>query len=179
MAGYYQGDLPVFPGTGVGSEYFRCGGYSLLYQMVGDGDQKFVGDLSAIPNSSRDRKPSDPYDYEVPDGVGYVQATVVPAGDYEVWHRGFYCGTTAYYAHDFRVPFTVEAGKANYIGEVRYLHQFDRSPLGNARFAGALVMVGDEFERDMPLLLEHYPFLKDLEIVRTKADWGLLYKTIE
>ncbi len=179
MAGYYKGDLPIFPGTGVGSEYFRCYGYSLLYQKIGDDAKKFVGDLSGIPSMSRNRKPEDPFDYEVPDGVGYLQATVVPAGDYEVWFRNIVCGTVTYYAHDFRVPFTVAAGKANYLGEVRYLHRFDKSPLGSARFAGAMILVGDEFERDMPLFAERYPFLADYDVVRPSIDWTLLYETVE
>ncbi len=179
MAGYYQGELSVFPGTGVGSEYFRCQGYSLLYQRVGEDAKKFVGDLVAIPDLSRNRKASDPYDYEVPDGVGYVQATVVPAGNYEFWYRSIYCGTTNYYAHDFLVPFTVEAGKANYLGEVRYLHQFGRSPLGNARYEGSLLRVVDELERDLPLLHDQYPFLRDLETVRTEVDWSRLLVPVE
>ncbi len=176
FSGYLEGD-GAFPGSPVDSEDFRCQSYSLLYRGTEAATEAFVGDLSAIPSGGNKSKPEDAYDYDVPKGRGYLSATVLPAGRYELWYRGYYCFQTHYYAHDFTVPFEIVAGSANYFGELQYRHTFDETFLGNVSFDGAIMMIDDtKVERDTELLNTKYPFLETLPVVEIGLEWEKMYE---
>ena len=87
------------------------------------------------------------------DGTGFIETLVLPAGRYEIfkWDLFFNLGTIYWYehsAHDFSIPFTVEPGKINYLGEIT-LDKYD------FRFS-------DARERDFGFLYEIYPNFRNV-----------------
>jgi len=178
FSGVYEGEAKTIPFGGIGSRRFRCQVYSMRYRSVDDREPRIFGNLSAIPSGGARWKPSDPRDYEVDKGLGFVNAIVLPAGKYEVWNYSTYCGVISYGMDGISVPFEVTAGQASYLGEIQYRHEFNES-LGIGGFDGSSVRVVDKMERDLPLLLERYSFLSDYEIVPLAADWRRLYVPID
>ena len=179
ISGHYDGDAPTLPFGGVGSSNPRCYHYNIFFQSVDPSETRLLGDMSAVPSGGAKRGVSADHDFAVPDGIGFLQVLILPAGNYEVHHRNVYCGTTNYYLSDLQVPFTIEAGKASYIGEIQYRHEYGKSILGLAGFAGASVIVKDKMARDLPMLLEKYPFLHAYEISSLDIDWSRLYTPVE
>ncbi len=178
FAGIYTGDGKRFPGTPSLAKDFRCSNYSLLYRGTEPATEAFVGNLSAIPAGQKKMAPEGDgsYDYDVLEGRGYVYATILPAGAYELWYRGYRCGNTDYYDHDFSVPFEVLAGHANYVGELQFRHRFGENFLGTIVFQRADVRLENAADRDVPLLNEKYPFLADLPIRSVDLEWQQMYQ---
>lgn len=92
---------------------------------------------------------------EIPEGntVGYLNAVELPAGDYEFYtYEGqLYLpngGTVTYFPRkEFSWKFKVEAGTANYLGNVN---------ICNIDFINKIITLNDERERDFRLFKEKY-----------------------
>ena len=89
-------------------------------------------------------------------GLGFVETLELPAGSYEIynWQLFFNLGLSQWYERatvTVSIPFRVEAGKLNYLGEIaldNYVFKFR-----------------DMRERDLKIAFGNYPFLEKAELV--------------
>lgn len=103
-------------------------------------------------------------DYELDDRTGNVFALPLQPGDYEFYNVRFYFyrytgSITITAKEDFAVPFTIEKGKAHYIGEFVAYGLYGRNIFGLPVPAGGYFVHRDNFERDGPMLRAKYPAL--------------------
>jgi hypothetical protein len=95
------------------------------------------------------------------DGEGQVQIQHLEPGKYEIYTfnitKGWGLGgtQTTMPSKDFSIPFTVEAGKALYIGEFMLVH----GPSDSPQF-----IVSDKHERDIPIAQKQDPNLRPTAI---------------
>ena len=98
---------------------FRCSFYQLVYKKVG-AEVETRGNLSAIPDGGLSWNEGDPSDFLVADGQGFVTATILPAGEYEIFMYNAMCGLTHYFSDEYSILFEVKPGVINYAGELAY-----------------------------------------------------------
>ncbi len=90
-------------------------------------------------------------------GTGFVDTLEFPAGEYEIyrWELWYNLGTFGQWTETpgkiFSIPFRVEAGKLNYLGEIA---------LASYRFE-----FKDMHERDLTIVYKEHPDLKNAELV--------------
>jgi hypothetical protein len=129
------------PASGKGLAVFsltandRPGNFTIAYRSVG-GDAKGDVSLHTLRN---------PLDWRDP--RGRLVVIELPAGSYEFYN---WAGLRARSTDRFSIPFSIEPGKATYLGNVH----FDV-------FSGVYgVRVSDRSSRDLPALFERYPNLQ-------------------
>ncbi len=147
-------------------EKFNYSSYSLSFQSLND--EKLLGSISIPTSRFLGRKNADPY-FKLEAGRGYVFVIPLPPGDYEfrdflLSHKGGYATTYWSAREKFSIPFTIESGKAIYIGEVKVIHLFAKNLFGISVPDGGVFVGSDQSERDIPLLKKSYPFLDPVEI---------------
>ena len=102
-----------------------------------------------------------PRDFDNEDENGAVFVRAVPAGDYEIYNfsiiafRGF-AGIAISSKTDFSIPFSIQAGKASYVGSFKaYPADEGSKSLISQLFTypdvGIYFVVTDESERDIPI----------------------------
>jgi len=154
------------------TENHRCESYQMVYRYLEESSERVSGQLSAVPKGKNDWTLDNEHDYEVDDGLGFVAATLLPAGRYEIYFFSNICRGTSYYAADeFSIPFEITPGVATYVGEILYRHRFYEN------FAGVTVPNAPDItfrmdpERDMPLLRSKYSFIDELELEIVELPW--------
>ena len=144
----------------------------MIYRYLEESDERTAGQLSAIPKGENNWTPDDPHDYEVDEGLGYVAATLLPAGRYEVYFYSNTCRATSYYASEaFSIPFEVKPGVATYIGEIVYTHRFYKNFAGITVPSAPDIAFRSDPDRDLPLLESKYPFIKDFTLESAQLPW--------
>ena len=108
-------------------------------------------------------------DYEVEDGRGHVLVVPLTAGEYEFNRWRIYSNNgqmeSSWFSREpYSIPFTVKPGEALYIGELRVAHTFGKNVFNMIIPTGGLYTCNDEFERDMPLIKEDYPFIEGVTV---------------
>lgn len=96
-------------------------------------------------------------DFEDSSGYGTVFSARLPAGEYEVFNVWFYrstqFGTTDYSLKDpVSIRFTVQPGRATYLGEFIGHRMVGQNMFGTPVTAGAYFVVSDKLARDVELL---------------------------
>lgn len=154
------------------TEQHRCESYQMVYRYLEESSERTAGQLSAIPDGKNDWTLDDPHDNEVDNGLGFVAATLLPAGRYEVYFFTNICRGTAYYAaEEFSIPLEIKPGVATYIGEIVYKHRFYEN------FAGVTAPNAPDIEfrmdpnRDLPLLRSKYSFIDELDLEIVNLPW--------
>jgi hypothetical protein len=112
--------------------------------------------LATYPDSLVN-KPT-PDEFETPDSKGAIFVRLLEAGEYSfngfsVSHHTSRGTATISPRHDFSVPFQVEAGKVNYIGEFKRVSlegKGDEAPLPGWA-------ISDRMERDREVIAREYP----------------------
>lgn len=130
---------------------------SVYYRKVGqkNGGEIGINVLPYLPLT---------FDFQEPESCGSLVVASLPAGDYEFY--SFYVehtvlGGQAYLrpGYEFSVPFKIEAGKANYLGELKMFRL--RRPnrvLGMAIKADDVrIELSDQSARDLALFKKKYP----------------------
>lgn len=98
-----------------------------------------------------------PFDWENPKGRLVVME--LPAGKYEMYRWQAFHGNITYTSKDFSMPFVVEEGRVNYIGN--FFINIDESA-GKSRFERY-----DMSKRDIPLLLQRYKNITESQIMKS------------
>lgn len=145
-------------------EGYRCTFYNLLYRGTEPATEGSVGDMAAIPNGGSTWDAADAHDYTVGDGLGFVSATVLPAGRYEIYFYNMQCGNRIFYSDEFSIPFELRPGEASYSGEVRFNHRFGQNVFGMTMNFGADLQLIDGSERDIAITKREYPFVDALPV---------------
>jgi hypothetical protein len=94
--------------------------------------------------------------YDDSDETGEVNVVSLPPGNYEINCAGFYQNmgmseSTWACEKDFSVPFTIETGKATYIGNFQGITVRGKNIFGIRVEAGGYYVVRNKAERDLPL----------------------------
>lgn len=144
----------------------------MVYRYLEQSDKRTAGQLSAIPNAKNDWTMDDPHDYTVDDGLGFVAATLLPAGRYEVYFFTSICRGTSYYApEEFSIPFEIKPGVATYVGEIVYRHRFYKNIAGITAPNAPEITFKMDADRDLPILRSKHPFISDFTIEIVKLPW--------
>lgn len=98
----------------------------------------------------------DPMDFDHP--KGRLVVAELPAGQYELYQWRAEVLDLTYTSKLFSIPFTVVAGKATYIGGL-FVNV-------NETTAKYKLSVTDQSTRDLPLLLQRYPHIKQTDVVK-------------
>ncbi len=154
-------------------EGYRCTFYGLLYRGTEPATEGSVGDMAAIPNGGSTWDAADVHDYTVHDGLGFVSATVLPAGRYEIYFYNMQCGNRIFYSDEFSIPFELRPGEAAYSGEVRFNHRFGQNVFGMTMNFGADLELIDSSSRDTAIAKRAYPFLKALPVRKLDYDFDI------
>lgn len=96
----------------------------------------------------------DPLDWTHPNGRLVVAE--LPPGQYELYQWRAEGMNVTYTSKLFSIPFTIEAGKATYIGNL-----FINMDETTAKYT---LSVTDTSARDLPLLIRHYPNIKQTDV---------------
>lgn len=106
---------------------------------------------------------STPFDIEEGGrGVGSLFALALKPGDYEIFYMRLQSGGSQIWSkREFSVPFSIEAGKAFYIGDFRSSCLSRSLERGQCHF-----LYDNRFERDEPLLRKKFPHLPDIKELR-------------
>jgi hypothetical protein len=96
------------------------------------------------------------------DSHGFVSSFAMPAGDYEIYNFDVFenlgLRQTNYRAkEDFSIPFSIESGKATYLGEY-IAYSIGKGFLGTST-GGAIFVVKNEKVRDIQIAKNKYPDL--------------------
>jgi hypothetical protein len=127
--------------------------FGLRYRAVGskeEGEFRYMHDWMHIANTKSD--------FERDDAEGSVFSAHLPPGNYELFNVRFFenrgsMGTTTFTSKvDFSVPFSVEEGKATYLGEYVGQRLTGRSIIYLPVSAGGYYVVSDQMERDIAIL---------------------------
>ena len=153
-------------------ENHRCNSYAMFYRYLEQSDERIAGQLSAIPNGNNRWTPNDPHDYAVHEGLGFVAATLLPAGRYEVYFFSSVCGVVQSTAEEaFSVPFEIKPGVATYVGEIVYTHRFFDNFGGITQPFSPGIRFSMAPKRDLPLLESRYPFLSEFTLEIVELPW--------
>lgn len=135
-------------------------GFNLSYRNV---DTKKVGSLSLYSGMVATNVKV--LAFEDGKGKGDVRSLTLPAGNYEFYNYFVNTGVSEWRAmQDFSIPFTVAAGKAVYLGEVRMLRRFEKI-LGLKAHAGGRFEIRDMSARDVPLFQSRFKDVDPAAIV--------------
>jgi hypothetical protein len=89
---------------------------------------------------------------------GFVFAFKLPPGKYRITSAVFTEGNMQLRGYDvFDTEFSIVAGKPNYLGELHTHVLEGKNFLGFTVVGGAIFMLTDKFERDLPFLRKEYP----------------------
>lgn len=130
--------------------------YLILFRNV---ETKEVAHLSIYPGMDI-ANDGDPELYERKRSIGKFFEIVLPAGRYEFfdfWMVAIGLGgaTTEYRPKEpFSIPFTIEAGTVNYIGEFRTYPMVGRGIFGGLARSGGYFVVRDQEARDTRMFLK-------------------------
>jgi hypothetical protein len=103
--------------------------------------------------------------FEDGNGKGDLKSLTLPAGSYEFHNYWVSTSTSSWRAlEDFSIPFTVTAGKATYLGEVRMLRRFEKILLIKTH-AGGRFEIRDMSARDVPLFRAEFKDVDPAAIV--------------
>jgi hypothetical protein len=97
-------------------------------------------------------------DFTIDDADGSVFSAHLPPGNYELFNVRFFenrgsMGTTTFTSKvDFSVPFSVEEGKATYLGQFVGKRLVGKNILHLPVSAGGYYVVSDQVERDIAIL---------------------------
>lgn len=108
-------------------------------------------------------------DYNIEAGSGYLFVVSIPQGSYEFYECSAtrHGGTVTEYAwtpKDFSIPFSINAGEALYLGEIKSTIVFNKGFLGRAPGDHIHWSGSNQWDRDIPLITSDYPFVSKLEI---------------
>lgn len=114
-------------------------------------------------NSACDAKQASSSDFA--DTCGHLLAIKLPAGDYVINNWNVNSGGPGNFPAKWEpMKFTIAAEKATYIGDIHMtLVVADKPVVGPLAYAG-WPKVKDQHERDVPLLLQRYPQLRQDDI---------------
>lgn len=158
------------------TEKHRCESYQMIYRYLEESSERTAGQLSAIPDGKNDWTLDDPHDYTVDNGLGFVAATLLPAGRYEIYFFSSICRGTSYYApEEFSIPFEIKPGVATYVGEIVYKHRFYKNFAGVTAPNAPEITFRMESIRDLPLLRSKYSFIDDLTLEIVDLPWELRF----
>nr|WP_298165780.1 hypothetical protein [uncultured Pseudomonas sp.] len=103
---------------------------------------------------------STPFDIEEGGrGVGSLFALALKPGDYEIYYMRLQSGGSQMWSkREFSVPFSIEAGKAFYIGDFRSSCLSRSLARGQCHF-----LYDSRIERDKPLLMKKFPYLPAIQ----------------
>lgn len=144
--------------------------FKFFYRKVGapSGYRGFGGDGS-IYYDTRSLFISRPADFTGHED-GQVVTTRLEPGSYEVYTykivAGAYGGEIDWGpAHgDFSIPFTIETGKATYIGDFAGIRLSGEGAFGSKTVEGGLIIVTDKHERDIPIAQKQMPNLPPVTV---------------
>ena len=155
-----------------GKPNFRCHYYSPRYKSY-ESNQKKKGVLKVIPRGGISWDDDDEHDYRLDDGLGFVFALELPAGDYYLHQYNAKCGNSTFYIPEgFRVEFSVKPKTVTYIGEIRYQHRFTKNMFGSMKPDGVEMTFLNAEARDMELIRNRYPAVIDLVQHTDILDWN-------
>lgn len=108
-------------------------------------------------------------------GVGSLFALALKPGDYEIYYMRLQSGGSQIWSkREFSVPFSIEAGKAFYIGDFRSSCISRSLAKGQCHF-----LYESRFERDEPLLRKQFPHLPSIQLLKLKDFVGAFPFIIE
>lgn len=136
---------------------------TLFFRQVGD-EEKAVLMVSQTPLVR------DEVDYKNAEKRGSVFSLPLKPGRYEIVNVSFFYNSgqvekTYTAEEDFSIPFTIEAGKAYYMGEFLAYGSYGKNIFGITIPAGGFFVINRNTERDLDLLRGKYPELEDIDIV--------------
>ncbi|TQV82135.1 hypothetical protein [Denitrobaculum tricleocarpae] len=148
--------------------------YYIKTDEIGKLGTKNAGFIYALPPTLPLGAPGDS---EFSDSDGSVFAIALEPGDYILSRWEIEVGAYAiiYPVDPAPLPFTVEKGKATYVGNLHMFFRTARNIIGLTSINDGRPAISDRSERDLPLLLERYPNLKreeiEIEIIDDRP-WG-------
>jgi hypothetical protein len=165
-----------YKGTDAGVLIFSSGSigeesnFKLFYRKVGapSGYRGFGGDGS-IDYDTTSLFGSSPADFKGHE-EGQVKTIRLEPGSYEVYSYEIYAAggagsTLTWGPHkDFSIPFTIDAGKATYIGDFAGIRLTAKGFFGAKVTAGGLIVVKDEQARDIPIAQKQVPDLPPVTV---------------
>ena len=95
-------------------------------------------------------------DFNTPDSHGDLFTFSLPAGDYVLFNFNLFNSNGYFHQSwgskkDFAIPFTVEANKVNYLGEIQLMAFLGENLLGIKVPNGGIWVIRDKSERDLAL----------------------------
>jgi|GEM_PF-1017788 len=111
-----------------------------------------------------------PVDFKEFDTHGGIFLRELPPGDYEFYNFILVQSSGTYTKsfeskEDFSIPFTVEANKLNYIGQIKLFVLTGRNIFGMILNNGGYWEVSDQIERDLPIVKDKYPTLQNSDVI--------------
>lgn len=89
---------------------------------------------------------------------GMVRAITLPAGGYEIYNYSIFYGQATFEAREeFSISFTVEPGKATYLGSVKLVPVRGRNIFGVPMAAGGTLEISSNPSRDIALFRNKFP----------------------
>lgn len=163
-----QGDNPSKLAKMFGGGNFEYTGYYFFFRQTNaaEGMDPIIGSVQFDSRPMFGGKANSDFDVET--GRGHVLVMPVAAGDYEFYRWRIYMnnGTSEsswQTREDYSIPFTIEPGKAMYIGEVNVQHTFGKNVFGMVIPSGGVFTCNDQFDRDLPLIKAEYSFMQAIE----------------
>ncbi len=135
------------------------------YNLVIRQDKKNVADLAdAIPTLFlAEDYVGQTGDFNLTEGLGYAYVLPLPAGEYTLDIVSYGNGVFSYAIDEpLGIPISVASGQMTCLGAVVFQHHFRKAPLGNLAPTFAALSTSDECERDVELIRERFPSLRDL-----------------
>ena len=103
------------------------------------------------------------------DGIGIVFAYELPVGeyeffDYEISYNDGLVSKVWRPQAKFSIPFEVNGGKINYLGDIRLIPSRGKNFLGLAIDAGGAFLFANELERDLPIIRRRFSHLLNEDV---------------
>jgi len=123
-------------------------------------------DREDISDSAGNWLSSDKNDFVGTDEGGMMFTRSRTPGDWEVYSFAVTTGNGAIFwvKNDFSIPFTINSGRATYIGDFKTVGTTYRSLLGITMPGGARMIVTDRSARDLPIAQAKKPDLGSVDI---------------
>lgn len=159
----------------LGNDNIRYESYGFMFQGLDASNKDLKGNVGARGTLWTNSYEND---FETDDNSsGYVFLIPLPPGTYEFYSIYFYnsgyTSTTWRSKPGLSARFTIEDGKATYIGQVMAEYLYGKSLIGLTVPAGGFIQIADSYGRDSYLLYEKYPFLKNMIIEKQLVDQAL------
>lgn len=169
----FAGDFPTDVKRPIGSSVnFRHVFYNFQFQSKSYDVDGVSGTLADVPSDIWGNYLKETGDYQLEEGRGYVFVVALPPGKYELYNYYFGNGHVKTISKEhFSIPFDVQADTVHYIGNIHFQHLYRENFIGITTSYDSDIFFRNGIVRDMPLIYERHPYLKNLKNETQLLDW--------